>query len=82
MSMISDWVIIEQFSYSSSPYGVCEASEYQYPVVLSQTKQVASFINIEDMLFEVFQAEEDDTEIDKIALAKFVTALENTGLRR
>ena len=61
---------------------MCEASEYQYPVVLSQTKQVASFINIEDMLFEVFQAENDDAEIDEIALTQFVSALENTGLRR
>ena len=60
---------------------MCEASEYQYPVVLSQTKQVASFINIEDMLFEVFQSEESN-KIDKIALAQFVAALENTGLRR
>ena len=30
-----------------------EGSEYQYPVVLNQTNKVASFINIEDMLFEV-----------------------------
>ena len=51
-------------------------------MVLSQTKQVASFINIEDMLFEVFQAENDDAEIDEIALTQFVSALENTGLRR
>ena len=36
-----------------SPYGVYEGSEYQYPVVLNQTNKVASFINIEDMLFEV-----------------------------
>ena len=28
-------------------------SEYQYPVVINQTNKVASFINIEDMLFEV-----------------------------
>ena len=76
--MINCWIIL----FSSSPYGVCEASEYQYPVVLSQTKQVASFINIEDMMFEVFKAENDDTEIDEIALTQFVSALENTGLRR
>ena len=61
---------------------MCEASEYQYPVVLSQTKQVASFINIEDMLFEVFQTQDDDNKIDKVPLAQFVSALENTGLRR
>ena len=30
-----------------------EHSEYQYPVVLDQSKQAASFLNIEDMLFEV-----------------------------
>ena len=30
-----------------------QGSEYQYPVVLNQTNKVASFINIEDMLFEV-----------------------------
>ena len=48
--------------------------------MLNQTK-VASFINIEDMLFEVFQSEESN-KIDKIALAQFVAALENTGLRR
>ena len=36
-----------------SPCGVYEGSEYQYPVVLNQTNKVASFINIEDMLFEV-----------------------------
>ena len=38
-----------------SPYGVYEGSEYQYPVVLNQTNKVASFINIEDMLFEVIK---------------------------
>ena len=36
-----------------SPCGAYEGSEYQYPVVLNQTNKVASFINIEDMLFEV-----------------------------
>ena len=51
-------------------------------MVLSQTKQVASFINIEDMLFEVFQTQDDDNKIDKVPLAQFVSALENTGLRR
>ena len=43
-------------SISRSPYGWStggeyERSEYKYPVVLHQ--HVSSFINIEDMLFEV-----------------------------
>ena len=73
-----------------------EHSEYQYPVVLDESKQPANFMNIEDMLFEVskpvetllsdalikvFRSEDSD-EIDSIALGRFVTALENTGLRR
>ena len=58
-----------------------DGSEYKYPIVLNQTK-VASFINIEDMLFEVFQTQDDDNKIDKVPLAQFVSALENTGLRR
>jgi len=58
-----------------------EHSEYQYPVVLDESKQAASFLNIEDMLFEVFKSE-DAHEIDSIALGQFVVALENTGLRR
>jgi len=58
-----------------------EHSEYQYPVVLDESKQAASFINIEDMLFEVFRSE-DENYIESIALGQFVVALENTGLRR
>ena len=45
-----------EVSISRSPYGWStggeyERSEYKYPVVLHQ--HVSSFINIEDMLFEV-----------------------------
>ena len=84
-----------------SPYGWSiggeyERSEYKYPVVLHQ--HVSSFINIEDMLFEVKTRwlveikfdiynpqvfqSEETNTIDKIALGQFVVALENTGLRR
>ena len=73
-------------------------SEYQYAVVLGrqESNQQSSFLNIEDMLFEVtcpithniedmlfevFRSEESNT-IDSIALGQFVVALENTGLRR
>ena len=73
-----------------------EHSEYQYPVVLDESKQAASFLNIEDMLFEVRKSNshfllnvfcqvfrsEDENHIDSIALSQFVIALENTGLRR
>ena len=58
-------------------------SEYQYAVVLGrqESNHESSFLNIEDMLFEVFRSEESNT-IDSIALGQFVVALENTGLRR
>ena len=36
-----------------SPYDIYDGSEYKYPIVLNDNKHVASFINIEDMLFEV-----------------------------
>ena len=38
---------------SPYPWTTEEHSEYQYPVVLDESKQAASFLNIEDMLFEV-----------------------------
>ena len=38
---------------SPYPWTMEEHSEYQYPVVLDESKQAASFLNIEDMLFEV-----------------------------
>jgi len=66
---------------SPYPWTMEEHSEYQYPVVLDESKQAASFLNIEDMLFEVFRSE-DENHIDSIALGQFVVALENTGLRR
>ena len=83
----------ETRNFCRSPYGW---SEYKYPVVLHQ--HVSSFINIEDMLFEVISKcifsvrfdhsnlkvfqSEETNKIDKIALGQFVVALENTGLRR
>ena len=66
-----------------SPYPMEDHSEYQYAVVLGtqESRDQQSFLNIEDMLFEVFRSEDSNT-IDSIALGHFVVALENTGLRR
>ena len=48
-------------------------SEYQYAVVLGrqESTQQASFLNIEDMLFEVFRCEETDT-FDRISIRQFL----------
>ena len=79
---ISDYLPDDQ-NYFRSPYPMEDHSEYQYAVVLGrqESNHESSFLNIEDMLFEVFRSEESNT-IDSIALGQFVVALENTGLRR
>ena len=57
--------------------GEYERSEYKYPVVLHQ--HVSSFINIEDMLFEVGQTDRVDIKFDFIIYNPQVFQSEETN---